>query len=47
MEVAGPAGWMAAWVLGQIGGRPSTGPKASGLARLAEHLEIFQRKTRW
>jgi hypothetical protein len=47
MEVAGPAGWVAAWILGQIAGEPGTGRKGRGLARLAEHLETFQRKTRW
>ena len=47
MEAAGPAGWVAAWVLGQIAGESGTGRKGIGLARLAEHLEVFQRKTRW
>jgi hypothetical protein len=47
MQAAGPAGWVAAWVLGQIGGESGPGRKGIRLARLAEHLQIFQRKTRW
>jgi hypothetical protein len=33
--------------MGQVAGETGTGRKGGRLARLAEHLEIFQRKTRW
>jgi hypothetical protein len=47
MQAVGPAGWVAAWAMGQVAGETSTGRKGGRLARFAEHLEIFQRKTRW